>query len=84
MKTLLSLSLVLMLGACVTTAEHDLDRAYAKCASNVNKTSRDRCISEAILESEREREREARELEENIQEAEQRELDREIAGARKD
>ena len=84
MKLFLSVSLAIMLGACVTTTEHDLDRAYAKCASNVNKTSRDRCISDAVLDYERDRERAAREQQDDIDEAETRALNREIAGARED
>ncbi len=84
MKQLLLIPALLAMGAmgaCVSNAEFDRDQAYAKCESISQSTSRDRCIADAIREAERERARDAErqaQLEEN---AERRELGREIAGA---
>ena len=55
MKTLLALSLLLVATACVSNQEFDRDRAYAKCESISDKSSRDRCIADAIKRAERER-----------------------------
>ena len=81
MKFLLSLSLVVLAAGCVSNAEYDRDQAYSKCESNSNKTSRDRCIADAIQQAERQRTDQAAEQQEDIEEAEQRDLNRQIAGA---
>ena len=70
------------LSACVTHTEFDRDRAYSKCDSISQKTSRDRCIADAIAQFERERSREDAKDQQREDDAEQRELGREIAGAK--
>ncbi|MEE9381019.1 MAG: hypothetical protein V3V03_06415 [Hyphomonadaceae bacterium] len=82
--TLAILSVAIMTTGCITAAEHDRGDAFAKCDSIKVVTSRDRCISKAINEAERNRQDQAREMQEGIEEAEQRELNRVIAGAEKD
>ncbi|MEM9053937.1 MAG: hypothetical protein AAGB16_01315 [Pseudomonadota bacterium] len=84
MKSLLAISLLMMVGACVTNAEFDHDRAYTKCESISDKSSRDRCIADVIREAERERANDAARIEQLEENAERRELGREIAGAEKD
>ncbi|MCR9270521.1 MAG: hypothetical protein ACX94B_07445 [Henriciella sp.] len=81
MKTLMTLTLLIGLGACVSSTEFDRDRAYAKCESISDKSSRDRCIADAITQAERERDRDNERLEEFQDNADRRELGREIAGA---
>lgn len=73
---------VLALSACVSTPEFDRDRAYSKCESITQKNSRDRCIADAVAQFERERAREDAKDQQREVDAEQRELGREIAGAR--
>ena len=82
--TLAILSAAIMTTGCITAAEHDRGDAFAKCDSIKTVTSRDRCISKAINEAERDRQDQAREMQEDIEEAEARKLDRIIAGAEKD
>ena len=84
MKTLLALSLLLVATACVSNQEFDRDRAYAKCESISDKSSRNRCIADAIKRAERERARDNERLAQFEEDAERRELGREIAGAKKD
>ena len=84
MKYILTLSCLMLSTACVSTAEFDRDQAYTKCASISDKSSRDRCIADAIRKAERDRHDYAERINELNEAAEQRELDREIAGARKD
>ncbi|MEL6665015.1 MAG: hypothetical protein AAFQ24_02690 [Pseudomonadota bacterium] len=81
MKTALALSLMLVATACVSNTEFDRDRAYAKCESISDKSSRDRCIADAISQAERERARDNERLAQSHEDAERRELGREIAGA---
>ncbi|GAB5455830.1 MAG: hypothetical protein Hens2KO_20590 [Henriciella sp.] len=81
MKTVLALSLMLVATACVTNTEFDRDRAYSKCESISDKSSRDRCIADAIKRAERERERDNERLAQSHDDAERRELGREVAGA---
>lgn len=83
MKTVLALSLMVVAAACVSNGEFDRDRAYAKCESISDKSSRDRCIADAIKRAERERERDNDRLAQSHDDAERRELGREIAGAEK-
>ena len=71
----------LALAACVTNTEFDRDRAYSKCESISQTTSRDRCIADAIAQYERERTREDAQDQQRQDDAERRELGREIAGA---
>ena len=81
MKFLLAISVALMASACVSTTEFDRDQAYSKCEAISDKSSRDRCIADVIAQAERERANDAarqKQLEDN---AERRELGREIAGA---
>ena len=80
MKAWLALPLLLLATACVTNTEYDRDRAYAKCESITDQSSRDVCIADAISKAARDRTHDANrqaQLEEN---AERRELGREIAG----
>lgn len=81
MKSLLALSLLALAAGCVSTAEFDRDQAYAKCNSISNKSSRDRCIADAISRAERERHKTNERIEQSNEDAERRELGREIAGA---
>lgn len=67
---------------CVTNTEFDRDRAYSKCESISQTTSRDRCIADAIAQAERERAREDAKDEQRQEDAEKRELGREIAGVK--
>ena len=83
MKLALSLSLlVMMTAACVSNTEYDRDRAYTKCESIGQKTSRDRCIADAISQAERDRARDDARDQQREDDAEQRELNRQIAGVR--
>jgi len=84
MKIFLAASCLILSTACVSTAEFDRDQAYTKCESISDKSSRDRCIADAIRKSERDRHEYSERINELNEAAEQRELDREIAGARKD
>ena len=83
MKTVLALSLIIAAAACVSNTEFDRDRAYSKCESISDKSSRDRCIADAIKRAERERERDNERLAQTHEDEERRELGREIAGAEK-
>ena len=83
MKTLLTLPvLVLALSACVTNTEFDRDRAYSKCESISDTTSRDRCIADAIAQAQRERARDDSKDQQREDDAEKRELGRQIAGVK--
>lgn len=84
MKWLLIVPLAVATVACVTTTEFDRDQAYSKCESIGQKTSRDRCIADAIAQAQRERAREDSKDQQREDDAERRELGREIAGAEKD
>ncbi len=83
MKCALILPLIMMMTtACVTNTEFDRDQAYSKCGSISQKTSRDRCIADAISKAERERDREDAKDQQRQDDAERRELGREIAGVK--
>lgn len=82
MKSLCLVPLLLLAGACVTAAESDLDRAYSKCDSISDASSKNRCIADAIQKAQRDRADDAERLEQLDENAERRELGREIAGAR--
>jgi len=82
--TLAILSTAFMTTGCTTAAQNDRANAFTKCDSIKTVTSRDRCISKAFNEAERARQDQASEMQDDIDEAEQRELDRVIAGAEKD
>lgn len=84
MKSLCLAPLFLLAAACVTTAESDLDRAYSKCDSISDASSKNRCIADAVQKAQRERANEAADLAQSDADAERRELGREIAGARED
>nr|WP_070960191.1 hypothetical protein [Hyphomonas sp. Mor2] len=82
MKLALILPFILMTtAACVTNTEFDRDRAYSKCESISQTTSRDRCIADAIAQAERERARDDAKDQQRQDDADRRELGREIAGA---
>ncbi|MEM7330166.1 MAG: hypothetical protein AAF437_15590 [Pseudomonadota bacterium] len=84
MKPLLALAALGLLTACVTSSEYDRDRAYAKCESISDESSRNRCIADAIQDAERDRHNDAARMEQLEENAERRELGREIAGAEDD
>jgi len=84
MKPLLILATAGLISACVSSTEHDRDRAYTQCDSISDASSKNRCIADAIQEAERDRHEQAQDMERRESDAEQRELQREIAGARKD
>ncbi len=81
MKTLLSLSVLVLAAGCVSNAEFDRDQAYSKCESISDKSSRDRCIADVIKQAERERAGDNQRLSQTHEDAERRALGREIAGA---
>ena len=83
MKPLLILAAAGLITACVSSTEYDRDRAYTQCDSISDASSKNRCIADAIQEAERDRHEQAQDVERRESEAEQRELEREIAGARK-
>ncbi|MEO1553932.1 MAG: hypothetical protein AAFR82_08340 [Pseudomonadota bacterium] len=84
MKPLFTLFAIGLLTACVSNTEYDRDRAYTKCESISDESSRNRCIADAIQEAERDRHNDAQRLEQFEDNAERRELGREIAGAEDD
>jgi 2-phosphoglycerate kinase len=84
MKYLLVLAMVGTLGACVSTAEFDRDQAYSRCDKISDPSSRNRCIADAIQKAERERVYDSERQKQHEDDAERRELGREIAGAEKD
>lgn len=81
MKVFLALSCLALCAACVSNQEFDRERAYAKCESISVKSTRDRCIADVLQQAERERDRDAERLRQLEEDAERRELGREIAGA---
>ena len=83
MKPILILAAFGLMTACVSTTEYDRDRAYAKCDSISDESSRNRCIADAIQDAERERHQDAERQNQFEDNAERRELGREIAGAEK-
>lgn len=85
MKTVLTLiPLTFLLGACVTGAEYDQEKAYARCEKMPVVTYRDKCYAEAIADAQHERNEIAKDIQRQNDEAEQRELNRVIAGAEQD
>ena len=83
MKPILILAAFGLMTACVSNTEYDRDRAYAKCDSISDESSRNRCIADAIQDAERERHQDAERQNQFEDNAERRELGREIAGAEK-
>lgn len=71
---------MITLPACVTAREFDEERAYARCDGMKVSTSRDRCIAAALEDAKRERQAQSEDMKQREKEAEQRELDRVIAG----
>ena len=84
MKWMLLAASLVVLSGCVSNAAFDRDKAYSKCESISDKSSRDRCIAAAIQASERQRNDWAEEQARRNEEADARELDRVIAGAEQD
>lgn len=80
MKTLIAVTALMLTTGCVTAREFDEDRAYARCDSMKVATSRDRCIAAALEDAKRERQAQSEDMKQREKEAEQRELDRVIAG----
>ncbi|MEO1323000.1 MAG: hypothetical protein AAFV59_08340 [Pseudomonadota bacterium] len=70
-----------LMSGCVSNNEYDRDRAYSQCDGISDASSRNRCIADAIQDAERERHEQAKTLERYEENAEKRELGREIAGA---
>lgn len=83
MKPLLILIAIGLATACVSTTEYDRDRAYTKCDSISDESSKNRCIADAIQDAERDRHKQAEDVAQRESDAERRELGREIAGAEK-
>ena len=83
MKILISLAAMGLLSACVSAASYDRDQAYAKCNGIPNNASRNVCIADAIRDAERDRHDQAARQAQQDENAERRELGREIAGAEK-
>ncbi|MEM9571488.1 MAG: hypothetical protein AAF996_08480 [Pseudomonadota bacterium] len=83
MKPILMIAALGLMTACVSNTEYDRDRAYAKCDSISDESSRNRCIADAIQDAERDRHQDAQRVEQFEDNAERRELGREIAGAEK-
>jgi len=81
MKYTLALGAVALLTACINTSDQDRGRAYAKCDSISDESSRNRCIADAIQDAERERHEQTARRAQQDENAERRELGREIAGA---
>lgn len=84
MKIAFALFAFTLVTACVTGAEYDQDKAYAKCDGIKTVTVRDRCYAEALADAQRDRNAQAEKIDEQNQRAEDRELGRVIAGAEKD
>ncbi|MBR9835412.1 MAG: hypothetical protein GYB42_09515 [Alphaproteobacteria bacterium] len=84
MKLALPLIALGLLASCITSEKFDLDRAYARCETIKTVTVRDRCIADAVAESERRRQIEAQRDVQREADAEARELGRVIAGAEQD
>lgn len=84
MKYILSLAAIGLLSACVSNSEYDQDRAYAKCESISDESSRNRCIADALQDAARDRHKQAERQQQFEDNAERRELGREIAGAEPD
>lgn len=80
MKTVLAISVLMVAAGCVSNTEYDRDQAYSKCESISVESTRDRCISDAIRRAERERHEDNERLAQSHEDAEKRELGREIAG----
>ena len=83
MKYLLILA-ALTVSACVTNSEFDQERAFQKCKNIEQKTSRDRCLSEAVEDSKRDRQKLNDRLQQQHEDAERRELERAKAGVEQD
>mgnify|MGYP001132891216 CR=1 FL=1 len=71
---------VFLLGACVTTQEFNQEEAFKRCEGINQKTSRDRCLSDAVADARRERMREAERTAQREADAEARELERAKGG----
>ena len=84
MKFLSAIPLTLLVMGCVSTAEFDRDRAYSECENISDKSSRDRCIADVIQKAERERAGWKEDMEQDEKDADQRELNRVIAGVEQD
>ncbi len=83
MKIWISLATIGVLSACVSTASNDREQAYAECRGISDNASRNVCLADAIQNAERDRlEQTARQAQQD-ENAERRELGREIAGAEK-
>ncbi|MEL6858735.1 MAG: hypothetical protein AAFO74_10130 [Pseudomonadota bacterium] len=84
MKIWVSLAAIGILSGCVSTASNDRERAYSQCSGISDKASRNVCLADAIQDAERDRLEQAARQAQQDENAERRELGREIAGAEKD
>lgn len=75
---------LIALSGCVSAREEDRGNAFDKCRTITDKNFRDRCISEALQDAERERRAAQEDLQKEIEESEQRELNRVIGGVEQD
>ncbi|MEM1087989.1 MAG: hypothetical protein AAGH90_09670 [Pseudomonadota bacterium] len=76
MKSLILIMGLTVLSACVTTQEFDQEAAFKRCEAIEQKTSRDRCLSDAVADARRDRLREAERTAQREADAEARELER--------
>lgn len=83
MKSIVTIALLGLLAGCVSSAEYDRDQAYSRCDSISDESSRNRCIADAIRQAERDRIDDAARQKQHEDNAERREIGREIAGAEK-
>ncbi|WOR14242.1 hypothetical protein RYZ27_10720 [Hyphomonas sp. FCG-A18] len=74
----------LSLSACITNSEFDQEQAFQKCKNIDQKTSRDRCLSEAVEDAKRDRQKVNDRLQQQHEDAERRELERAKAGVEQD
>jgi hypothetical protein len=80
MKIVIAITALMLSTGCVTASKFDADRAYAKCDGMKVSTSRDKCMAAALQQADRERRAQSEDMRQREKEAEQRELDRVIAG----
>ncbi|MEM7494357.1 MAG: hypothetical protein AAF296_13335 [Pseudomonadota bacterium] len=76
MKLLFGLMSLALLTACVTTKEFDQEAAFKRCEAIEQKTSRDRCLSDAVADARRDRLEDAERTAQREADAEARELER--------
>ncbi|MDJ0921473.1 MAG: hypothetical protein QNI84_10110 [Henriciella sp.] len=84
MKQISLLVVVLALTGCVSAREVDSGNAFDQCRSIADKNFRDRCIAEALQDAERDRRAADEDRQQDVEDAERRELNRFIGGVEQD